>query len=308
MTVATPDLIVGEIHTGMLQNSAPVTADTTEELLARVANRPVRRWERPVRRAASPQTLTGVDCNLPATSGFTRRAVGTVATEAHITAGQLLQASAYAGVSEGPESRRLAWSHYLTRPASLETLGDLRASEVVKGFLAADQRPETLDLGGVCGGVMAEVQRSAALDRGRPLRTQRARFRWSAVRRAGAPSFRLTVGPGNLRTLELGLEEPEGEALRDLCLDVALHDWLLSVVIEEVEVANIGYRPRTDVVKRLRPIVDHLLHAWMPGARLTDPLRPVWDEIDRHAGYSRQWVTLMHRVRDQLSLAILEQR
>ncbi len=200
----------------------------------------------------------------------------------------------------------MAWSHYLTRPASLEAIGDVRPAEVVPGFLSAEPRADVLDLGGVCAAVMAEVQRSDVLDHGRPLRAARTRFRWTAVTQEGAPTFRLTIGPGDPRSLEFGLPDPDGDLLHDLCLDVALHDWLVSCVIEVVEVANIGYRDRKDVVQRLRPIVDHLLHTWMPGARLHDRMLPIWQEIDRGAGYSRQWETLMHRIRDQLSLAVLE--
>jgi hypothetical protein len=297
------DILLGEIHTGILQNSGPASADVVEQLLSRVANQPVRHWERPVRHAAAPSLLTGVDCLLPTTSGFARRAVGTLATDACISVGQLLQASAYTGVTTSREGRRLAWSHYLSHPGSLEALGDVRSAELVDGFLAVEQRPGHLDLAGVCAGVMADVQRSSVIDRGRPLRAARTQFRWAVVARSGKPSFRLTIGPGGLRSLQLGLSDPDGAAVRDLCLDVALHDWLLSSVIEAVDVANIGYRGRSEVVDRLRPIVDHLLHAWMPGARLPGQMRSIREEIDREAGLSRQWGTLMHRIRDQLSLA-----
>lgn len=300
------DLALGEIHTGLLQNSVPVTGDVSELVLARAANQRVRRWERPIRYAASAPMLTGVDCDLPDLSGASRRAVGTVATATRLTTGQLLQACAWTGVERATADRRLSWSHYLARPAALQAFGQVRPAEIVAGFHSGQPPAAVLDLAGICGAAMAVVQSSPEVDRRRPMHAARTRFRWSAVRRDGAPTFRLVIGPGNLRGLELEIADPGAEAVLDLCLDIALHDWLLTCVSEVIEVAGIGYRPRSAVVGRLRPLVDHLMHAWMPAARLDDTVRPIWERIDRQGGYTRQWATLMHRIRDQLALAGLD--
>jgi hypothetical protein len=48
--------------------------------------------------------------------------------------------------------------------------------------------------------------------------------------------------------------------------------------------------------------VEHLLHLWMPGARVDRSLAPLWDVLEREPGFTRQWRTLVRRIRDQLAL------
>jgi hypothetical protein len=301
-----PGVLIGEIHTGVLQNSGPITTETSVELLGLTSHQRVRSWERPVRQAASPPVLTGVDCPLPAASGSVRRAVGTVSAEARVTAGRLLQASARARVVPSAERRRLAWSHYLTRPGTVEVLGDLKPGDVADGFVRRPPQAGTLDLGGVCAGLMGRIQASPALDRGAPFRASRTRLRWTATAGSGS-SVRFAIEPEGLRTLDV---VAPGELLGELELlaqDVALHDWLLTAVSALIEQAGIGGRERSAVVAHLRPAVDNLLHAWMPGARLPGGLVPFRDEIERVSGLSRQWETAVDRIRDQLALAVVEQ-
>ena len=70
---AEPQLMLGEIRTGLLRHSGPITSETTARLLALIPQQMVRRWERPVRHAASPPVLTGVDCPLPSAAGLRRK-------------------------------------------------------------------------------------------------------------------------------------------------------------------------------------------------------------------------------------------
>lgn len=56
------------------------------------------------------------------------------------------------------------------------------------------------------------------------------------------------------------------------------------------------------MVRVLRPAVDHLLHLWMPRARVAQDLAPLWDALEERPGFSRQWHNLVQRVRDQLTL------
>ena len=68
-----------------------------------------------------------------------------------------------------------------------------------------------------------------------------------------------------------------------------------------IERSNIGGGNRSQVLHRLRPAIDHLLHLWMPGARGGEISGAVWAGLDRRPGFDRQWQSLVHRIRDQLS-------
>ncbi|MEY7981578.1 hypothetical protein AB8O53_35385, partial [Streptomyces pilosus] len=56
------------------------------------------------------------------------------------------------------------------------------------------------------------------------------------------------------------------------------------------------------VVGALRPAVDHLLHLWMPRARVSRELAPLWDVLAEEPGFTRQGLALVQRARDQLTL------
>ena len=90
------------------------------------------------------------------------------------------------------------------------------------------------------------------------------------------------------------------------CEDVALHDWLLTTLIANVRKAAIGLESRAETLKRLLPAIDHLMHVWMPAARADDLTERMWIALERHAGFSRQWNTLVNRIRDQLSVGVAE--
>jgi hypothetical protein len=305
-----PFLLLGEIHSGVLQNSRPITPESADEMLSLITDYPVRSWERPIRHAASGQVLTGVDCPLPST-GSPRRAIGTVGTEVSITGGQLLQASARTEVHVATESRRLPWSHYLARPGVLEVTGDFPAAHVAQtaeGFLAPSQPARTLDLTGICSGLMSRAQSSPLLDRSAPFRAVRSRLRWAALIEVGGRSATagFTIEADGLRTLRITAPADVLDQLVALCESVALHDWLVTTVSAFVDRADLGQRNQEGVIRQLRPVIDHLLHTWMPTARLTDDVMPFWHEIDRRSGLSMHWDSLVQRVRDQLALAIIE--
>ncbi len=52
----------------------------------------------------------------------------------------------------------------------------------------------------------------------------------------------------------------------------------------------------------LRPAVDHLLHLWMPRAHVDRSLGHLWDELEQEPGFTRQWRSLVQRIRDQLAV------
>jgi hypothetical protein len=105
--------------------------------------------------------------------------------------------------------------------------------------------------------------------------------------------------------LELSLpgdQPPPVPELAALAEDVALHDWLLSTLLEIVGKSAIGVIERRTALERLLPAIDYLLHLWMPAARGEELSAAVWAALDRRPGFSRQWDTLVHRIRDQLSI------
>ena len=121
--------------------------------------------------------------------------------------------------------------------------------------------------------------------------------------RAGARRAVCGVERPSVRTLRLTLPDELAGHAPDLCQELALHDWLLSTVVALLDRARIGRLPRAEVVRRLGPVLDHLLHVWMPAARLPDELVAVWAELERRSGLTRQWEVVVHRIRDQVQLA-----
>jgi hypothetical protein len=292
---------LGEIHTGILQNSVPISADVARSVLSTLPHQSVRTWERPIRHAASPEVLTGLDHRLPSRTGTQVRGIGTVATELSVTAGRLLQAATRAMIVRSAAGRRVNWSHYLARPAVVEAIGRLMPPDVVEGFLR-DESHNGFDLGAVCTQWMDWAQSSADLDHRNPFPAPRLRLRWTAV--PGSPArivFR--VHNDRLRQVRIVASEEVMDSLPGLCQDLALHDWLLSSLISLIDTASIGQRNREEVLTRLRPAVDHLLQAWMPATRSRAEVAPFWVALERSSGLTRQWENAVSQVRDQVALA-----
>ncbi|MFC6086480.1 SCO2521 family protein [Sphaerisporangium aureirubrum] len=294
-------LVMGEVHTVLLQNSGELPESDCEKILALLAGERVRLSRRPVAHAVSPETLTGVDCRLPSASRARVRGVGTVVTRCAVTGGRVAQASAYARVTRAGVDRRLPWSHYLAVPGTIEVLGKAREDDLAAGCVA-ELPAEVLDLGAICGLRLDAVQSAPLLDRRAPFRASRTRLRWVAG--TGDPSIHLTVHDERLRTLRLSHPEGFTAGVVDLCEDLALHDWLLTALLLTVGRARRDGAAGLHVPK-LDVAIDHLLHLWMPAARLPDALLPLWEALDRRAGLTRQWRSLVDRVRDQVAMNTL---
>jgi hypothetical protein len=319
-------LAVGEIRTGLLQNSASVPVALAGQALALVPGERVRTSERPIAYAVSPDRLTGLDCRLATGSGARARGVGTAVTRAAITGGRVLQASSHTVLAGGGTDRRLPWSHYLARPGIMETAGRAgRAdrggwADLADGFLRPTQR-ETLDLGALNERILADIVVRPELDRRPPFRVQRTTLRWVAEA-ADAPG---TAGPndgdpndgdpdggpataqfslvtGTLRTARLALPAAQLPAVLEFCEDLALHDWLLSTVIGVIERSRPDAARGSAAMRRIRPAVDHLLHLWMPAARVDRRLLPLWESLERRPGFTRQWDVSVNRIRDQIAV------
>lgn len=310
-------LAVGEVHTALLQNSTALASDHVADLLDLVVGEGVRRSERPIPHAVSPDRLTGVDCQLPSASGRATRCVGTVLSHASITGGHVVQSSAYCQVLPQQAGRRLLWSHYLARPGAVEAIGKIAPADAAAGFVQANLQAGQLNLGAVSMRLIDEVQGSQShrLDRRKPFKSRRTCLRWT-VRPPDQPdaparaAFR--IESPTVRTLELSLDA-DLPAVVALCEDLALHDWLLTTLVallerglnEPVGKGLDEHRTRAERVERLRPAVDCLLHLWMPAARLDESVLPVWHSLDVRPGFTRQWQTCVSRIRDQLALGTM---
>jgi hypothetical protein len=299
-------LTIGEVHTGLLLTSAALPVDTAEELLAIAPGGLVRTRQRPIRYVRSPEVFTGVDCSAPLAERREVRIVGTPATQLSLTDGRIIQAGTRATLRQDHVGRRRPWAHYLAQPGVLEVLEKASEASLATGFLRGPETATDLDLGAVNVRTLAAIQRSEHLDRNPPFRSRRTRLRWSAESSESAQEIVFTLGADGLRTVRLRAPEPNPRALADFCADLALHDWLLSTLLEIVDRAVARSRPAAELLSLLRPGVDHLIHAWMPAAHVSMGLDRVWQELDLRAGFSLQWQKTVDRIRDQLSVGLIE--
>lgn len=297
-------LTVGEVHTSLLQHSTALAQEQSAEVLSLIEGEAVLTSRRPSLYAVSPDVRTGVDCWLPSARQRQLRGVGAVVTRAIITGGRIVQASSVIHVVAG--ERRQPWSHYLANPGVLETVGKLDVADLGAGFLHGNNA-DVLNLEAITGRVLDGVQMSELLDRRPPLRTARTRLRWTA-QAAERPnrdvSAVVTVDSPTLRTVELVLDPQDvPAAVAGLCEDLALHDWLLTMLSSLVESVVTRSASGQEHVERLRPVLEHLLHLWLPGARVHPRLRPIWDQLEQVPGFSRQWNSSVNWIRDQISVS-----
>lgn len=297
-------LTVGEVHTSLLQHSTALAQEQSSEVLNLVEGEGVLTSRRPSLYAVSPDIRTGVDCWLPSARNRQLRGVGAVVTRAVITGGRVVQASSIVQVVAG--ERRRPWSHYLANPGVLETVGKLDAADLAGGFRLGNAA-DVLNLEAITGRVLDGVQMSDLLDRRPPLRAARTRLRWTAQvdqRPRAADIAVVTVDTPTLRTVELVVGPQDvPAAVAGLCEDLALHDWLLTTLSTLMEVAVTRAVPTREHIERLRPVLEHLLHLWLPGARVDPRLRLIWDQLEQVPGFSRQWKSSVNWIRDQISVA-----
>jgi hypothetical protein len=304
---------VGEIHTGLVQHSTALSPSQCADLLDLRAGRQVLQSERPNSYAMSPEVLTGIDCQLPSRSGRRVRAAGTIRTRTTVTAGRIVQGSSYATFAQG--THRSAWSNYLTRPGRIEAIGALDAIDLRDGFTDGRPTATTLDIGAVSGQAIDRVLGCEWFDRMPPLRTARKQLRWVLMTSDLAqaePSAAFTIRDEDMRTLVIvvdTMDETDLPRILVLCEDLALHDWLLTIMVSlvgKVQSSKVSTKQKT---AQLLPAVEHLIHLWMPAARVSDEVMSVWRDIERHPGFSRQWNTSVEWIRDQIavgSIALLQ--
>lgn len=297
-------LILGEIRTCLLRNSSTVRQTEVRELLAIVPGEPVWMSERPMAHAVSPDLIRGVDCPLPTRSHTRARGVGTVSAHAVVSAGRVLQGSVTTRVVRAASDRRRPWPHYLANPGAVEMIGRASVADVADGFLGESSSTAVLDLGSMCERLVDTVQMSRRLDHTIPFRSSRTRMRWAAFVTDGPARIvdPFTVESDTSRTIALSTELEELPAAIRFCEDLALHDWVLTTLVRIVGRGDLSSGDGRQVVARLRPAVDHLMHVWMPGAHVPDSMLPLWETLERRPGFTRQWNATVSRIRDQLAL------
>jgi len=295
-------LVVGEVHTGLLRGRDPATLEESRRFVDLVAGEPVLVSQRPISYVRSPAVPMGVDCTLVPGGTFRQtRGVGTVLHRAAITGGHVLQGSAWTTLESARGSARQSWSHYLVRPGVVEVLGRVKWSELATSFAGLDRPDTTLDLGAVAARALDGVQRETARPGATRLRSARTRVRWIAQSGDAAAPVRFVLRRTDLRVIHLTATGLSAADLAGLCEDIALHDWLLTTLIEAVRKAAPGVLARDEALRRLAPVIDYLLHLWMPDARGDDFSALVWASLEARPGFTRQWETLVRRIRDQLS-------
>jgi len=305
-------LIIGEVRTSLLPTSVALPSGDGERVLALTAGSRALRSDRPISVVVSPDRLTGVDCQVPVARDRTVRAVGTVASRAVLTGGHVLQGSARAVVDRSAHGRRLPWSHYLARRGTIEAFGSFRDDDLAAQFLTTMPGAALLNLNAIGEDTAERVRGHPMVDMAPPLRAGPTGLRWAAVLPGddpadGAPdsiSFVLDAdGRRTVRLLAHGASAAEAAAL---CEDLALHDWLLTTLTGILDRAGADLTATRPSAARIRSVVDHLLHLWMPGARLTTAMRRFWPAFEERAGFGRQWTTSVQRIRDHLAVSTVQ--
>jgi hypothetical protein len=302
-------LLLGEIRTCLLRTSNQLPHGVAEQVLELIPGRRVLTTGRPCVKSVSPAVLTGVDCKL-ATARDVRapRVIGSVAAQALITGGLVLQASARTRVAQAAKQNRLPWAHYAARPGVVEALTPASAVAVASGFFASVSPGPNLDLGAIAERLVGTVQRDHRLDHRTVLRSRTTRVRWVALADDAVTEPRADVRLVNdvVRDVRLTMPPAQLDRAASFAEDFALHDWLLTTldrVIEDAERRKLAGEDPTDLV---RAAVERLEHLWMPGARLAAELAGLWPALDRNPGYSRQWTSLVGRIHSQIALQTLQ--
>jgi hypothetical protein len=299
-----PLLVLGEIHTCLLLHGSALDATNIERLLRTSPGQPVRLVRHPIERAVSPDLLTGVDCSLATIDDKKLRGIGTMLTHAVVHGGRLLQGSARVTLVRAAEPRRLPWDHYLANPGIMEVLSQFDHDSVTEGYLSMKVPPETLAPGAVAERVIEQVQRSSRLDKRVTLRARPHRVRWAALLDDSLPRTAdiFVERDETYRTIRLKAASGDLALAMRFCEDLALHDWLLSSLSLILTQSSRAAEAGDDSLRLLRPALDQLVRLWMPGADENPVMRMLWDGLERHPGYTRQWDSMVARVRDQIQL------
>ncbi|WP_280274490.1 SCO2521 family protein [Nocardia wallacei] len=308
-----PLVVLGEIRTCLLPSAKAFTPEETGELLALLPGRTVRRRERPGALAVSPTTAVGVDCDLRLGEDVVR-VVGTVAVAVALSGGRILQCSSHTRVVRAAERRRRPWSYYLDRRGVTEVIGrlsvpdrDTATTALVDGYLTGPRGNTVLDLASISERLLARLRADPRLDQKPPVQAGTTRLRWTA-RIGGSAGPVAAVRLDDVRTRSVRLtvrHESELEAAQRFCEDLAIHDWLLTVLADALDEADRFATHSSERTNLLTALLEHLPGLWMPGAHTPPPLRALWRDLHADPGLSRQWNLLVARLRDSIAVETL---
>ncbi|WP_405177950.1 SCO2521 family protein [Nocardia sp. NBC_01377] len=312
-STSAPLVVLGEVRTCLVPDSSTLSRGAVEELLALVPGRRVTSRQRPIAWASSPTTAVGVDCRLATVSRSAGRAVGTVGVNAVVVGGRVLSSSAKTTVTDAEMGRRNVWSHYLERVGVIELLSRSRAgidtaADLAEGFLMPDEpQADTLDLESISDRLLMTVRMNATLNQKSPIPTDTTRLRWAArIANVSSPAVVFRVQDETVRTALITVrDQAELAAVHRLCEDLALHDWLLTVIDAEVERADLFRSASPESVSVLAPLLEHLVCLWMPGAHVPVGLQPAWDQLQADPGFTDQWNARVGQLRDRMTVATL---
>ncbi|WP_405487249.1 SCO2521 family protein [Nocardia sp. NBC_00511] len=313
-----PLVLLGEVRTCLLPTERALAGRETSALLALLPGQQVQIRERPLPRAVSPGIAVGVDCVLATVRNAKARSVGTVATHAVLVGGRVAQSSSAVRVVRAADSNRKPWDHYLASVGTVELIpriGDDTAAAVdlAEGFLEASSAT-TLDLASISDRLLTRVTMDAQRGGERaPVRTSPTRLRWSArvaPTLDGEARGRTVVGfrieNESVRSVRIVVPTVQDlAAVQRFCEDLAVHDWLLTTLGSALaDVQGIG-RDR-DPVAMLSPLLEQLVHLWMPGAHTPPRMRELWSRLEADPGFTKQWQAQVGQLRDRLTVATLE--
>uniref|UniRef100_UPI0024541E1A SCO2521 family protein n=1 Tax=Nocardia wallacei TaxID=480035 RepID=UPI0024541E1A len=297
---------------GVGPRARPPPGAAAGELLALMPGRAVRWRERPGTLAVSPTTAVGIDCDLTLGEQVAR-VVGTVATNVVLAGGRVLQSSARTRVVRAEERRRQTWSHYVSQKGVAEVISRIpeRATAgagLADGYLDGPGGGDILDLASISERLLARIRADARLDQSPPVRAGTTRLRWAArVGGATAPTAALHLDDDVVRSIRLTVRaDTDLDAAQRFCEDLAAHDWLLTVLAGALDEADRFASHSRDRMDILAPVLEHLTGLWMPGAHTPAALRTLWKELQTEPGFSRQWNTLVSRLRDSIAVATLD--
>jgi hypothetical protein len=197
----------------------------------------------------------------------------------------------------------MPWSHYLSCPGVVETLGPAPWSRVANGWLGAEAGSP--NLGAISDRLLDTVQRSPQLRRPAPLRAARTRLRWVLEPVDGPARITLSLEADGLRTLRLSGAGLDPRVVAEFCADLALHDWLLTTLLTAIERSGLETGAGPLAINVLRPVIENLLHHWMPAARIDPVMMPYWHSLEPAPGLARQWTAQVSRLRDQMAISTI---
>jgi hypothetical protein len=138
-----------------------------------------------------------------------------------------------------------------------------------------------------------------------PLRVGTTRLRWAArVGDVEVPRVAFRLHNDTLRTVLIVVPyETELAAAQRFCEDLAVHDWLLTVVAEATERADLAGPGSAASIETIAPVLCHLAHLWMPGAHSPPALRGLWAQLGEEPDFDAAWRGCIVHLRNRLLVA-----